>query len=452
MTRTILLLITFQALSNSVEPRAESLAPQEKKLETKTHAIDLPTVLRLAGAQNLDIQIAREKLREARGNYESALEQFLPWVSPGITYRHHEGRTQATEGEIVDASKQTYAPGGTFAAQVDIGNAIYKSLESHQIVKASEHGLDAQRADTILAAAQGYFDLAKAQAAVGIAQEAVRISRDYEKQINHAVDAGIAFKGDALRVRVQAQRNELLLRQSKEQQRLAAARLAEVLHLDSTVQLSALDTDLVPLSLVDPNVALDFLVQQALSSRPELKQSKAVSAAAREAKNGAVFGPLIPSVGAQAFVGGLGGGTGGHTGNFGESEDYIAALSWRIGPGGLFDFGRIHATDARMKTARYLDEKTKDRIIRQVVESTTRVQSLSDQIDTAKQSLSDATESLRLSQERKEFGVGIVLEYIQSEQDLTRARIDYLNAVAEFNKAQYALTKAVGSYPESAKK
>jgi outer membrane protein TolC len=277
----------------------------------------------------------------------------------------------------------------------------------------------------------------------------VRISQDYEQQISHAVEAGIAFKGDALRVRVQTQRNELLLRQAKEQQRIAAARLAETLHLDSTVELTAADTELVPLSLVSAQTALESFVQQALTSRPELKQSSALYAAARDAKNGAVFGPLIPSVGASAFVGGLGGGTGGQTGNFGESEDYLATLSWRIGPGGLFDMGRIHASDARMKTARYIDEKVKDQITRQVVEAVTRVRSLADQLDTVKKALAAAEESLRLSQERKEFGVAVVLETIQAERELTRARTDYATTIAEFDKAQYALTKAVGTLPAS---
>ena len=39
----------------------------------------------------------------------------------------------------------------------------------------------------------------------------------------------------------------------------------------------------------------------------------------------------------------------------------------------------------------------------------------------------------------------MVLENIQAEQDLTRARLDLLTAIAEFNKAQYALKKAVGN-------
>ena len=37
-----------------------------------------------------------------------------------------------------------------------------------------------------------------------------------------------------------------------------------------------------------------------------------------------------------------------------------------------------------------------------------------------------------------------VLETLQAEQDLTRARLDYMKTVAELNRAQYALSRATG--------
>src|SRR5207245_6861878 len=122
-------------------------------------AIDLPTALRLANAQSLDIQIARERLKEAQANRETALEQFFPWLSPGIAYRRHENRIQDVVGNIIDADKQSYTPGGNFAAQADVGDAINKTLAARQLVSAAGHGLEAQRQDSTLAAAQGYYDL-----------------------------------------------------------------------------------------------------------------------------------------------------------------------------------------------------------------------------------------------------------------------------------------------------
>ena len=63
-------------------------------------------------------------------------------------------------------------------------------------------------------------------------------------------------------------------------------------------------------------------------------------------------------------------------------------------------------------------------------------------------------EHLRLSQERKDFGIANVLEHVLASQDVTRARTDHLNTVAEFDKAQYALLQAIGgieTVPEDAR-
>jgi outer membrane protein TolC len=312
------------------------------------------------------------------------------------------------------------------------------------LVKAADYGLESQRLDTIVAAAQGYFDLAKAQSAVGVAKEAVAISTNYQDQVQEAVSAGIAFKGDLFRVQVQTERNLLSLRQAQEQGRVAAARLAQTLQLDSTVELMPRENELFPLSLLDTNASLDSLVVQGLGARPELKQSRAFIEAARQARAGAIYGPLIPTLGAQVFAGGLGGGRDGTPRAFGETEDYEFTLGWRIGPGGLLDRGRIHATESRLRIARLSDQKARDAVTRQIVESLARVQSLRDQIATAHRALQAADETLRLTRQRKEFGVGAVLENIQAEQDLTGSRLEYLNTIAEYNKAKYRLNQALG--------
>ena len=412
------------------------------------YPIDLPTALQLAGAQNLDIQLARERLSEVQANRQSAVEQFFPWISVGAAYHRRDGVAQAVPaGTISDAHFQSYNPGGTLAAQMDLGDAIYKSLAAKQLVKASDQALEAQRQDSTLSAAQGYFELAKVGALVEVNREALKTSSDYQQQLHAAVSSGIAFKGDELRVQTQTERYEITLRQALERQRVAAAELALVLHLNSTVELVPRDTLLAPITLFETNASMHTLVEQALRTRPELKQNQALVSAARAARNGAVYGPLIPSVGAQAFGGGLGGGPDGGPNTLGGEGDYLVGLSWRIGPGGLFDAGRVNAGKARLAAAQVSVAKLQDTITSQVVVSLARVQSLWTQIGLAQRNLATATETLRLTRERKQFGVGIVLEDIQAQQDLTQARSEYLTALAEYNKAQYALNKAVGGLP-----
>ena len=294
-------------------------------------------------------------------------------------------------------------------------------------------------------AAQGYFDLARAQASVGVAREALKISEDYASQVKRAVEAGIAFKGDAFRAEVQSQRNAMQLRAAGEQEQVASAQLAQTLRLNPATQLTPLESELVPLTLVDTSSSMDSLVTRALSARPELRQFVAQAEAAKAARKGAQRGPWIPTVGAQASFGGLGGGRNNDWGNFDDTEDYFLGLSWRIGPGGLFDRSRIRAAEAREKSSGLQSEKVRDDVARQVIESLVRARSLRDQLGSARLALTAAQETLKLSRERKEFAVGAVLETIQAEEELTRVRRDYFTVIAEVNKAQFSLQAALGA-------
>jgi len=107
------------------------------------------------------------------------------------------------------------------------------------------------------------------------------------------------------------------------------------------------------------------------------------------------------------------------TDNFGSSEDYALTLGWRIGPGGIIRLRPFRRRPGSPGTAKLSGAKLEDAITREVVEGYTRVNSLLDQLGTARQTLQTASETLRLTRERKQFGVGAVLEDIQAQQDLT---------------------------------
>jgi outer membrane protein TolC len=406
--------------------------------------IDLQAALRLAGAQSLDVWIAGEQVKIAQADHEQARLRFFPWIEPAVGYRRHEGNIQDVGGSILDVSKQSYAAGASLNAKVEIGEAIYQSLAAKQLVRAAEEGLEAQRQNVTLDAAQAYFELARAKASVGVAHDAVRIAADYAAQVERAVSVGIAFKGDAHRAAARTAQARMGLRQVEEQHLAASARLVQMLRLEPTAVLDPQDADLAPLTLVKRETALDALVAQALASRPELRQSEAVGASARRHAQGATYGPLVPTLGARADFYGLGGGQSGDWGNFDDGQDYFVGLSWRIGPGGLFDGGRRRAATAREQTSQLESLRLRDEVTRQVVEAQARANSLTDQIALAQQTMASAEETLKLSQQRKEFGVGAVLETIQAEQEYARARQEYLRVLAEHNAAQFRLRAALG--------
>jgi len=403
--------------------------------------IDLPTALRLAGADNLDVQLAHEKVVEAQAAHAGTRQRFFPWIAPAITFQRHRDNAQTVNGPIVDADKQSLAMGLTLAAQIDLGETYYQNLAAKQLVRSSESMLAARRRETVFLAASAYFDLARTRAAVAAAVEAARVASNYAQQISAAAEAGVAFKGDAFRVAAARERSELLVRQLREAQRIAAARLAQILHLDATVELVPADDSLVPLALVAPGGDLGPLVARALATRPELDAAQARLDAARATLRGATYGPLVPKLGLQAALGGLGGGAGNAAldRDFDRTEDYMVGLSWRVGPGGLLDRSRKRAAQAGARIGALELEKLTEEIRRQVVEQHAHLQSVSEQLTFSRSSLEATESTVRLSRERRESGVGAVLEDLQAEDELARARRDYFAMTAEYNKAQYAL-------------
>ncbi len=439
MKSTALPLLLGLAFSLPALPAADQPSPPGG-------TIDLPTALRLVGASNLDVELAREKVTEARAANDSARARFFPWITPSLTIRRHQENIQAVNGPILDADKQSLALGVALNAQLDLGETYFQSLAARQVIRSTEATLATRQRETAFRAATGYFDLTRARAGVIAAEEAARVTARHAEQIAATAEAGLTFQGDATRVRAARERAELTLIRARTDQRIAAARLAETLRLDPTVDLTPVDADLAPMSVVTPGDELGPLVSRALAHRPELDEAAARLEIARTNHRAATQGPLIPTIGAQVSIGGLGGGPGttsiGH--DFDMSSDYGIGVSWRIGPGGLFDRNRQRETASRERQVGLEQEKIRDQIRRQVVEQHARLRSLAEQITLAKKTLEAADQTAKLSRQRRETGVSAVLEDVQAEDELARARRDYLTTVADYNQAQYALRFVVG--------
>lgn len=406
--------------------------------------IDLPTVLRLAGAQGIDVEIAEARSREARAAAESSTWALFPTISPGVGYRNHTGQAQSFAGPVSEVGKESVTAGATLFLSLDIGEAMYRRLAAQQSAKAAEHGLAAQRQQTILQATLAYFDLTKSHHAVALLEDSVKTAKEYQAQIGKAVQLGLAFKGDELRAAAQVSRLELKLRQAQDQRRADAARLAQLLRLRITEGLLPADDRPLPLTLVDSRRKLDELVKGALAKRPELMEAGALHEAAHHQDDAAKHAPLYPTLGAQVFAGGLGGSASSARRDFANSTDTYVTLSWKIGAGGLFDSARATGAEARLRQTQLAETKTRDEIVRQVVEAQSHVGYLRQQLKIAEEAIRLAEQGYKLSLARKEFAVGIVLEALQSQQDLIQARLDYAATVGELNKAQAKLKTAAG--------
>jgi multidrug efflux system outer membrane protein len=406
--------------------------------------IDLATALRLGGANNLDIEFARNSLRQAEAKHAETRNKFFPWFTAGAGYRRLDGNTQDTPGNITDVSKQSYQAGLGIVGEVRLGEAIYQNLSAKQRAAAARHAVESTRRNLAAEISAAYFDLLKAQATMRVSTQSKQLADDYESQVTAAVAAGVAFEADQYRAQVQALRHDLAIRKALEDVQVASARLCEMLRLPNGLDLRGVDDELVPVDFVAPDASLSAQVGRALDRRPELRSREALLEAARIDTEGTVKGPLIPDLSLRANTGGLGGGPNGSTGNFDDSSEFIVGLGWRFGPGGIFDKARTESAQAVEEQEAILLEKTRQRITREVLEAMARVRSIDTRLATTRKLLEASEKAYQLSRERNATGVGGVLETLRAEEDLSFARLAWFELTAEYNKAQAALRRACG--------
>jgi len=406
--------------------------------------VDLPTVMKLAGANNDEIELARVKHAESIAESKLAWQRFWPTLSLGVGYRGHEGRIQDVAGAIFDARKQQYTVGTAVVIDWSPGDLYYSALAAKQKAIAAEQLAEKSRRDIVMEATARYFDLLATEASVVILEDDLRLTQDYEKQIGGAVTAGTAFRADLLRVKTQVSRAKLTIRQHQEKRDLAAAALAETLRLPPETELRPAKADLVPVRL-NGKKGVASMLTDAVQNRPELKAASAANSAATFERDRARIAPLIPSVQAGYNFGGLGGGFAGDMGNFGDSQDFYAGLGWKIGPGGLFDKQRQAIAGAREEATVLQAGQIKAAIGREVVEAAAKSQSAHDQIAINDEAVTAAEEMAKLAKERQASQLGVVLEYLLAREELTRARQSRVMAVTDFNKAQHELKRAIGN-------
>ncbi len=414
----------------------------EKKLPDGRCPIDLGTVLRLAGANNLEVAFVREKVAEAYAREKLAWERFVPVIGPEFTFRRHEGLTQGTDGAFVEVDKQSAFSAGRLRFRWEVGESIFAILASARRSDASLENLRGTENSIALAAGLAYYDLLREQVRARVLEDSVKASRKLEAELKVAVEAKRGFEGDRLRASVQATGAQISVERAREAAKIAGIRLATLLRLPPEIELAAVEEEPQPLRLIPPG-PLPEHVGRALESRPELRAALAELTAARQDRLGATWGPLVPDIGVDLSWGGLGA-------VFGEavsSRDYVVTLGWRIGPGGLFDLGRRDLEDSRVRQAEIRFEQVRHRVIEETRSAWEQLQARERMLALVRQEVRDAEEALRLNLERQAANIGLPLEVLQAEEALTRARVDFATVVIEYNQAQLRLMAAMGRKP-----
>lgn len=435
--------------------------------------IDLPGALRLAGADDLDIAIARERVAQSLAELQQARVLWLPSLYIGPNWIRHDGQAQVVEGQVRTISKSSLFLGGTAAAGSGVSgpvpaggpaqvsgltsilrfsDAIFEPLAARQVMESRRAGIQTATNDALLGLAESYMDLQRAVGSLAIAREAAANAEALATLTASYARTGAGLDADYRRALTERDRQRKNVEQAVGELEVASAELIRRTRLDPRIVVAPVEPPETVLRLVSEGCPIDALIVTGLTSRPELAEAQALVQATLTRLKQAKLRPFIPSLALRYSGGGFGGGANGFFGDFNGRSDADVNLYWEIQNLGLADRAIAKQRAAQQRTANLELMKIQDRVASEVVRAEKGRIAASRQMNEAGRAVPEAQASLTLNFTNIRRGAGLPgatrpIEVLQPIQALAQARADYLDAVLAYNRAQFRLYWALGRPP-----
>jgi len=431
--------------------------------------IDLNTALRLAGVQNPELNLARQRVVEAAALRQLAAVQILPTINLGTNYDSHTGTLQQSNGNILSVNRSAvYVGAGSNAVAAgtvsipgvvltgNVGEGVYGYLVSRQVVRQRAFASAAVQNQTFLRVALAFAELTRAEGGRAVAMQARDEAREVARLTADYAATGEGRKADADRAATELARREADIQAAEGQILVASAALCRELNLDPSARLHPTDAFVVPQPIVPDPQPLGELIAIGLLRRPELGERRAALRAALLALEGSKVLPFSPTI----LVGFSGGGFGGGSnlvrpvfGGFGGRTDLDVLAYWSIRNLGVGNLALIRAADANLKATRYQEIAVLNLVRSEVAEAYARTHARFARIGTyeaaVRSGLDGFREDFALIRER---GVRTVLpiELLNNFRLLNEARRAYLDAIVDYNRSQFEMYVALGQPPADA--
>jgi outer membrane protein TolC len=226
--------------------------------------------------------------------------------------------------------------------------------------------------------------------------------------------------------------------------------------------LHAADNQVIPRSIVPDPIPLRELLAIALMQRPELNERRSAAAQSLLALKGARLLPFSPTVFLGFSTGGEAGGSDlvarpTSTLPFGRNEPRFSTLDdrvdldamayWTLQNLGVGNKAQIDAARSRLSSADFELLVTLDRVRSEVAGAHAKTHARFARIHSCELAIKAGTDAFTEDMGRIKGAEGRPLEAIDSLRILAQSRIDYLNAILDYNKAQFELYVSLGKPP-----
>lgn len=423
--------------------------------ETVAQVFTLDQAIDYALANNPDLQIAIERIRQAEARLGMALAAFYPQITARASYEHSNNPAQvfamivAQRDFDMNSIQNINSPGyrQNFRPEIIGTLSLFRGGQDFQKSKAAELGIDAAeferstvRNALVEAVTISYYAYLSALEAKKVAQDSIDAISSELKQTTLRYEAGTTLKSEVLSLDVklaEAKNAEISASNSVELSKTSMANLLGLQHAQSfgIAKTSGLTVPHLPASF-------DALLELAMTERPEVQAAaRQVEISERELK--AELGTYLPK--ADAFVSY---GQNSQTPGFSGHKDNVTvgvAVEMNLFSG-FSTKQRVRAAERKVAEMRETERKTRLAIEQEVKTAFLRLEEALARLRVTEASVNAAEEALRLVNEERRAGMATVTRYIESEVARNKAQSNSIAAHYDALSAEIALKKAVGDW------
>jgi OMF family outer membrane factor len=453
------LLAKLQANPNPLE---RPYLPEDVKIRD-TQALTLVQTIDLARQNNPSLRVKELELERQQAALRQQQAQNYPGLSVNSTVQHTGSDTtiQSTSGVLsatssgLDSDQHTTSLEGNVRLDYNIFDPDRRPTiqAAERQVRQAELLLEQQREQLRLDVTEAYYDLQEADEQVRISQQAVIAAQRSLQDAQALERAGVGTRFAVLQAQVQLANEQQNLVNNQAQQLQNRRALVQILNLPQTVEVVTAD----PVQKAGSwNLDLPASIVLAFQNRPELEQ-RLVEREISEAQRRAARAGTLPTLGffglysAQEDLSGVErSGSSSDSGQTSLTGQYQVGLNLRWP---FFDGGASRASAKQQEISKQIAEvqfsDDRNQIRRQVEDAYYTIDANLQNIDTAQQGVTQATEALRLARLRFQAGVGTQIDVLNAERDLTQAQGNLVTATIGYNRALVRMQRAVSDFPES---
>jgi outer membrane protein TolC len=422
----------------AVEPQPPAPAPL---------LLSLDTVFRLAEGQNPKIAVARERVREACAAKDAAASRWLPDIYAGTAYYRHEGGIQNEDGTLTHSSTGAFFAGLEIDSKLDLRDYAFQQVNARRQLWQQKGELSKITNETLLEAANTYIDLLTARTGAAITD-------DLEKNIRELYDRAVQVSKTEPSLAIEVSRLRTVLDSLKQnsqglhiQAAAASAKLIYLLGVDPCTELVLIDRRLTMLNLADATLPTCSLVAQVLAHGPGIQEMEGLLALIQEsiAKS---QGPsqYLPIFEVRMAEGVFGAGPG-DSSDWDNRWDLGLQVRWNLTEY-ITAHDRSRVAQSKAQQAHLAYQELRAKLTAGVQEAQSSILNGQELLRLGTAHIDSACQLYQLSVRRLKDLPGmeprLYSEALQSLDALGRAKMNYLTALSNYDKAQIRLTVLLG--------